>query len=65
MTEIQCPVCRDGMVFRPARGRRSGKPSIQLLCPVDARHFRGFINDQSFVEQVIGQIDPGLSPPHG
>lgn len=65
MTEIKCPVCRNGMEFREARNKRSGKPSIQLLCPVDPRHFRGFINDRDFVAQVIGHTETDLPGSHG
>lgn len=65
MNEIYCPVCGTGMELRKARGKRSGKPSLQLLCPDDARHFRGFINDRDFVDQVIRRADADLLTRHG
>ena len=56
--QIRCPLCGSGVAARLARGRKSGKPFILLVCPKDARHFRGFIGDQQYVKQVIeGQLD--------
>jgi hypothetical protein len=28
-----------------------------LICPADGRHFRGFINDQSYVKQVLARLE--------
>ena len=54
MKQIPCPVCGDPVDVRPARGRKSHKPFIMLVCSRDGRHFRGFINDQEFVTRVMG-----------
>ena len=48
-----CPICGEAIQMRLAKGRKSGKPSLFLLCPADARHFRGFINDRRYVENVL------------
>ena len=48
-----CPVCGGAIEMRLAKGRKSGKPSLSLSCPADARHFRGFINDRRYVENVL------------
>jgi len=66
MKNIGCPVCETPLTIRTARGRKSNKPFIMLVCPVDGRHFRGFITDQTFIKQILdggrgrgeGQISP-------
>ncbi len=55
--EIPCLVCRAPLVFRLARGRKSDKPSIMLVCPVDGRHFRGFISDRTYVGGVLALLE--------
>jgi hypothetical protein len=54
---IPCIVCGGGLTLRTARGRKSGKPFLMLLCPQDGRHFRGFINDQGYVKQVLARLE--------
>ena len=53
MNEIRCPVCATPLAVRLAKGRKSGKPFVMLVCPVDGRHLRGFISDKGFVSGVI------------
>ena len=55
---IPCLVCGDPLMFRLARGRKSGKPFIMLLCARDGRHFRAFVNDKRYVEEVLARL-PG------
>ncbi len=52
-----CPVCSQPLSFRLARGRKSGKPFIQLVCAQDGRHFRGFIADKSYIDNVFNHLD--------
>jgi hypothetical protein len=54
---IPCIVCGSGLVLRTARGRKSGKPFLMVICPQDGRHFRGFINDQGYVKQVLARLE--------
>ena len=54
---IPCIVCGGGLTLRTARGRKSGKPFLMLICPTDGRHFRGFINDQGYVRQVLARLE--------
>ena len=54
--EIPCLVCHGPLSLRLARGRKSGKPSIMLICPTDGRHFRGFISDRAYVGQVLALL---------
>ena len=54
---IPCIVCGTSLTLRTARGRKSGKPFLMLLCPQDGRHFRGFINDQNYVKQVLARLE--------
>ena len=55
--EIPCLVCRESLALRLARGRKSGKPFIMLICPVDGRRFRGFITDQTYVREVLALLE--------
>ena len=55
--EIPCLVCRKPLALRLARGQKSGKPSIMLICPSDGRHFRGFISDQTYVRGVLALLE--------
>ena len=59
--EIPCLVRRDPLALRLARGRKSGKPFIMLVCPSDGRHFRGFISDRGYVGQVLALLE-GQTP---
>ena len=54
---IPCLVCKGPLTVRLARGRRSGKPFVMLVCGRDGRHFRGFINDQGYVGQVLDRLE--------
>jgi hypothetical protein len=54
---IPCIVCGGGLVLRTARGRKSGKPFLMLVCPQDGRHYRCFISDQSYVRQVLARLE--------
>ena len=38
-------------------GRKSGKAFLMLVCPVDGRHFRGFITDRTYVRQVMSRLE--------
>ena len=58
---VPCPVCQSPLSLRPTQGRKSGKPSLMLICPQDGRHFRGFINDRDFVMQVHARLE-GQTP---
>ena len=51
--QAPCPVCHQPLTLRLARGRKSGKPFVMLICSKDGRHFRAFINDQEYVSRVL------------
>ena len=53
----ECPVCQGIIEVKLAIGRKSGKPSLSLVCPADARHYRGFINDRAYVQNVLSHRD--------
>ncbi len=53
MKEIKCPICGNNLSIRMAKGRKSNKPFIMLVCQQDGRHFRGFITDQQYVKTVL------------
>jgi len=53
MKEINCPICSNTLSVRVAKGRKSNKPFIMMVCQQDGRHFRGFITDQQYVKSVL------------
>ena len=55
-SEIPCPVCGSSIAIRSAKGRKSGKPFILLVCPVSGHHFRAFIGDPDYVARVRGAL---------
>ncbi len=59
--QVPCLICGTPLALRLAKGRKSGKPFIMLLCPQDGRHFRGFINDQTYVKEVLARLE-GQTP---
>ena len=55
--QIPCPLCTQSLALRLARGRKSGKPFLMLVCPVDGRHFRGFITQREYVAAVLARLE--------
>ena len=53
----RCPICGEPLSIRLARGRKSGKPFVMLLCARDGRHFRGFINHRPYVREVLDRLE--------
>ena len=51
--KVPCPVCALPLAFRMARGRKSGKPFLLLICDRDGRHFRGFIADRNYLRRAM------------
>jgi hypothetical protein len=66
--QLPCLVCGCQLAVRVARGRKSGKPFVMIICPADGRHFRGFVGDREYVGRVaraaglLGGEPPGPSP---
>ena len=58
---IPCLICGEPLTVRLARGRKSGKPFVMLLCSRDGRHFRAFVNDQAYVHRLIARLE-GQTP---
>jgi hypothetical protein len=54
---VPCLVCGSSLSLRTARGRKSGKPFLMLVCPVDGRHFRGFITHRDYVAGVLARLE--------
>ena len=52
-----CMVCGEALDLRRTQGRRSRKPFLMFVCPVDGRHFRAFVTYQPFVDAVLGRMD--------
>ena len=62
---IPCLICQGPLTVRTARGRKSGKPFIMLVCGRDGRHFRGFITDQTYVGELLGRLEGNLALDRG
>ena len=62
---IPCLICGDPVTVRTARGRKSGKPFVMLVCGRDGRHFRGFITDQTYVGELLGRLEGNLALDRG
>jgi hypothetical protein len=58
---VPCLICATPLSLRLARGRKSGKPFLMLICPVDGRHFRGFITHRDYVAGVLARLE-GQTP---
>ena len=56
-TSLPCLVCHQPLTVKLARGRKSGKPFVMLLCLQDGRHFRAFISHQPYVQEVLDQLE--------
>ena len=54
---IPCLVCGQQLTIRLAKGRKSQKTFLMLLCSQDGRHFRGFINDREYVDKVLARLE--------
>ena len=66
MNSINCPICCNPLSVTVARGRKSNKPFIMVKCDKDGRHFRGFITDQSYVNNVLKeQVSKGTGTDGG
>ena len=55
--DFPCLVCNGPLELRIAHGRKSNKPFLLLVCPVDGRHSRGFIADKEYVRGVIRRAE--------
>ena len=58
---IPCLICGEPLTVRLARGRKSGKPFVMLICGRDGRHFRGFVTDQSYVSELLNRLEDHLA----
>ncbi len=58
---IPCLVCGQQLTLRLAKGRKSQKTFLMLLCSQDGRHFRGFINDREYVDKVLSRLEGHLA----
>ena len=53
----RCHLCQVSLSVRLARGRKSGKPFVMLVCPSDGRHMRTFVADATYVSGVIERLE--------
>lgn len=42
---------------------RNGKHAIGVHCPVDGRHFRGFINHKPYVAEALSRLTEAMAEP--
>ena len=64
MKKIGCPVCGTTIGVSKAQSRKSKKTKtfLMLVCPVNGRHFRAFINDPEFISRVAGTLPANDRP---
>ncbi len=55
ISTVVCLVCKAPLTVRMARGRKSSKPFLMLVCPTSGKHFRAFITDQTYVAGVLAK----------
>ena len=55
--KLACPVCSNDLSIKMAHGRKSGKPFLMFICPVDGRHIRAFITDQNYISSVLTRLE--------
>lgn len=56
LKEMPCPVCAEALAVRITKSR-NGNVSLMLVCVIDGRHFRGFINDREYVGDILDRLD--------
>ena len=56
LREMPCPICGEMLQVKVTRSRKD-HVALMLVCPTTGKHFRGFINDQDYIEDVIGRLD--------
>jgi len=54
---LPCHICQATLQVRLARGRKSGKPFVMLVCPADGRHIRAFVADRAYVQGLVDQVE--------
>ncbi len=59
---LPCPLYRTDLKVAPCRPSKAGKNSLQVRCPVDARHFRGFIAHQPLVNELLQRLRDSSAP---
>ena len=52
-----CIICSQPLTVRLAKGRKSQKPFVMLICSQDGRHFRAFVNYQPYVAEVLKRLE--------
>jgi hypothetical protein len=52
-----CPICKNKLSLKLARGRKSNKPFLMLMCLKDGRHFRAFISHKPYIEKVLESLE--------
>lgn len=57
---IPCPICGTGMKLTVTTNR-NGKHAIGVHCPVDGRHFRGFINHKPYVADMLSRLAEAMA----
>ena len=55
--KLSCHICQTALHVRLARGRKSGKPFVMLVCPADGRHIRAFVADKAYVQGLVDQVE--------
>ena len=54
---LSCHICKTPLAVRAAKGRTSNKPFVMFICPKDGRHFRAFVTDKAYVQDVLSRAE--------
>ena len=59
MKTIACPICKTPLQVHLAHSRKAKRKKVFIMwvCPIDGRHARLFINDQTYVRQVLEHLE--------
>ncbi len=56
MKSIPCLICRGPVNLTLHTRKKPGKPFLMLLCQIDSRHYRAFINDEAYVRNIAATL---------
>lgn len=52
-----CPVCGSILEISLRKTKATGKDFINIVCLIDPKHYRAFINDQDFVRKTVEELE--------
>ena len=56
-SSVLCLICSQPLAVDLCKNRKTSKPSITLYCPENPSHFRAFIHEKEYVDQVLERLE--------